>query len=84
MRILLVIGVIGQLIRLFSLAFVPPALLALWDGNFEEFAFFPTPAGVLEEFFQNILRIFFSKAVPKTDKGMTKYIFGLQTKCLAP
>ncbi len=43
MRILLVIGVIGQLIRLFSLAFVPPAILALWDGNFEEFAFFAGP-----------------------------------------
>lgn len=31
MRILLVIGVIGRLIKLFSLAFLPPLLMALWD-----------------------------------------------------
>jgi len=32
-RISLVLGVIGQLLRLFSVAFVPPILLALWDGD---------------------------------------------------
>ena len=35
MRVALVLGVIGQLLRLFSVAFVPPLLLALWDRKFE-------------------------------------------------
>lgn len=43
MRILLVIGVIGQLVRLFSLAFVPPTLQAMWDENWAEFTFFAGP-----------------------------------------
>lgn len=43
MRLLLVFGVIFQLSRLFSIAFVPPALLALWDRNWGEFAFFAGP-----------------------------------------
>ena len=43
MRILLVIGVIGQLIRLFSLAFLPPMLQAIWDKNWAEFAYFAGP-----------------------------------------
>lgn len=33
MRIALVLGVVGQLLRRFSLAFVPPLLLALYDGE---------------------------------------------------
>ncbi len=43
MRVLLVLGVIGQLIRLFSLAFVPPTLQAIWDQNWAEFSFFAGP-----------------------------------------
>ncbi len=43
MRVLLVMGVIGQLIRLFSWAFLPPTLQALWDANWEEFAYFAGP-----------------------------------------
>lgn len=43
MRIFLVLGVIGQIARLFSLAFVPPILQALWDGDWSEFAFFAGP-----------------------------------------
>jgi len=43
MRVLLVLGVIGQLIRLFSLAFLPPTVQAVWDGNWAEFAFFAGP-----------------------------------------
>lgn len=43
MRVLLVSGVIGQLLRLFSWAFLPPTLQALWDGNWEEFAYFAGP-----------------------------------------
>ncbi len=34
MRVALVLGVVGQLLRLFSLAFVPPLLLAFFDGLF--------------------------------------------------
>ncbi len=43
MRVLLVLGVIGQLLRLFSWAFLPPTLQALWDANWEEFAYFAGP-----------------------------------------
>lgn len=43
MRLLLVIGVIAQLVSLFSAAFAAPALLALWDTHWEEFAFFAGP-----------------------------------------
>lgn len=43
MRIILVLGVIGQLIRLFSWAFLPPTLQAVWDRNWAEFAFFAGP-----------------------------------------
>ena len=43
MRVLLVVGVIGQLIRLFSLAFVPPTLQAVWDEHWAEFAYFAGP-----------------------------------------
>ncbi len=43
MRVLLVLGVIGQLIRLFSLAFLPPTLQAVWDENWAEFAYFAGP-----------------------------------------
>ena len=43
MRVLLVLGVIGQLIRLFSWAFLPPTLQALWDANWQEFAYFAGP-----------------------------------------
>lgn len=43
MRILLVLGVIGQLIRLFSLAFLPPTLQAMWDNDWAEFAYFSGP-----------------------------------------
>lgn len=43
MRLLLVCGVIAQLVSLFSAAFAPPALLALWDAHWEEFAFFAGP-----------------------------------------
>lgn len=43
MRVLLVLGVIGQLLRLFSWAFLPPTLQALWDAHWEEFAYFAGP-----------------------------------------
>ncbi len=43
MRILIVVGVIGRLVRLFAAAFLPPALLALWDHNIDEFLFFAGP-----------------------------------------
>lgn len=43
MRVLLVVGVIGQLIRLFSLAFLPPTLQAIWDEHWAEFAYFAGP-----------------------------------------
>ncbi len=43
MRILLVLGTIGQLIRLFSIAFLPPTIQALWDQDWEEFAYFAGP-----------------------------------------
>lgn len=43
MRIFLVLGVIGQLIRLFSIAFFPPAVQALWDEDWSEFAYFAGP-----------------------------------------
>jgi len=43
MRVLLVLGVIGQLIRLFSLAFVPPLVQALADKNWLEFGSFAAP-----------------------------------------
>ncbi len=43
MRVILVIGVIGQLVRLFSLAFLPPTLQAMWDQDWAEFAFFAGP-----------------------------------------
>jgi trk system potassium uptake protein TrkH len=43
MRLLLVVGVIAQLVSLFSAAFAAPAILALWDSNWEEFAFFAGP-----------------------------------------
>lgn len=48
MRILLVVGIIGQLIRLFSIAFLPPALQALWDRDFAEFAYFAGPLVVAQ------------------------------------
>lgn len=43
MRILLVVGVIGQLIRLFSWAFLPPTFQALWDENWTEVSIFAGP-----------------------------------------
>lgn len=43
MRVLLVLGVIGQLIRLFSLAFLPPTIQAVWDEHWAEFAYFAGP-----------------------------------------
>lgn len=43
MRVLLVLGVIGQLIRLFSLSFVAPTLQAIWDQDWAEFAYFAGP-----------------------------------------
>lgn len=43
MRILLVLGVIGQLLRLFSWSFLPPTVLSLIDERWEEFAFFAGP-----------------------------------------
>ena len=35
MRVLLVLGVIGHLLRLFSVAFIAPILLAVFDSNYE-------------------------------------------------
>lgn len=43
MRLFLVIGVVAQLVSLFSAAFAAPAILALWDSHWEEFAFFAGP-----------------------------------------
>lgn len=43
MRVLLVVGVIAQLLRLFALAFVPPILQAAWDKNWAELAYFLAP-----------------------------------------
>ncbi len=40
MRLLLVFGVVGQLLRVFSMAFVPPVLLALFDGQWWSAAHF--------------------------------------------
>ena len=40
MRVLLVSGVIGQLLRLFSVAFIAPIVLALWDREFGHAGYF--------------------------------------------
>ena len=40
MRLSLVFGVIGHLMRLFSLAFAPPLLLAMWQGEYDVAAHF--------------------------------------------
>ncbi|MCH2109199.1 MAG: TrkH family potassium uptake protein [Polyangiaceae bacterium] len=50
MRLLLVVSVIGQLVRLFSWAFLPPGLLALLDQNREEIAFFFVPLFLSQAF----------------------------------
>jgi len=39
-RVLLVSGVIGQLLRLFSVAFIAPIVLALWDREFGHAGYF--------------------------------------------
>jgi len=48
MRVLLVAGVIFQLARLFSIAFVPPALQALWDRNWAELVIFAGPLVLIQ------------------------------------
>ncbi len=46
MRVLLVLAIIGRLMRSFCLAFLAPALLALWDGEWTVAShFFATAAG---------------------------------------
>lgn len=46
MRLLLVLSVIGQLLRLFSVAFLPPALLALADSDAISLLGFATAGGL--------------------------------------
>lgn len=46
MRLSLVFGVIGHLMRLFSLAFVPPLLLAMWQTEYDVAAHFAVSLAV--------------------------------------